>query len=216
MRLKFLTLLILTGLLGLSVSGCEGKPSSIVNFANHYKNIPAAETTTDSQGNFSASQRIAFESADKVQIIGSFFASSRPNSPAILLLHQFQNDRHSFDDFAKRLQVKGFGILAIDGRGFGESVKTTDGRNVAVSRSDDAVKGMKNDVAAAFEFLAKQQNVDPARIGIIGASYGSSLAIIYGAENRAVKSVVLLSPGINYFGNLPTEPAVKNYGNRRF
>ena len=214
MRTNLLTLLILTGVLGLSVSGCQGESSRAVNSPAPARDIPAGETPPDSAANLSAGQRITFESADKVQIVGSFFFSSKPNSPAVLLLHQFQSDRHSYDEFARRLQVKGFGVLAIDGRGFGESVKTTDGKNVDVSRSDEAVKGMKSDVAAAFEFLSKQQNVDAARIGIVGASYGSSLAMIYAADSPKVKAVALLSPGLNYFGNMPTEPAVKNFGNR--
>ena len=157
---------------------------------------------------------MTFESADKTVIVGSFFESAKPNSPAVLLLHQYASDRHSYDDFAKQLQAKGFGVLAIDGRGFGESTKTSDGKTVAVSRTDDAVKGMMADVTAAFEFLGKQKNVDPARIAIVGASYGSSLAIIYAADNPKVRAVALLSPGVNYFGNMPTEPAVKKYGDR--
>lgn len=201
-------------MLGLSVPGCQGESSRAVNSTAPARDIPAAETPPESAANLSAGQRITFESADKVQIVGSFFSSSKPNSPAVLLLHQFQSDRHSYDEFARRLQVKGFGVLAIDGRGFGESVKTTDGKNVDVSRSDEAVKGMKSDVAAAFEFLSKQQNVDAAQIGIVGASYGSSLAMIYAADSPKVKAVALLSPGLNYFGNMPTEPAVKNFGNR--
>lgn len=159
-------------------------------------------------------QRVTFNSPDGVILVGSFYDSATPNSPAVLLLHQFGSSRQSYDDFAKRLQTKGFGVLAIDGRGFGESVKTTDGKTVPVSRSDEAVKGMNADVATAFDFLSKQKNVDASRIGIVGASYGSSLAIIYGAENTKVKAVALLSPGLNYFGNMPTEPAVKKYGDR--
>ena len=50
--------------------------------------------------------------------------------------------------------------------------------------------------------------------GLSGASYGSSLAIIYAAENPEIKAVALLSPGMNYFGNLPTLPAIEKYGAR--
>jgi dienelactone hydrolase len=73
---------------------------------------------------------------------------------------------------------------------------------------------MKADVKGAFEYLSKQDNVDATRLGIIGASYGSSLAIIYAADDPGVKAVALLSPGLNYFGNMPTEPAIRKYGNR--
>ena len=57
-------------------------------------------------------------------------------------------------------------------------------------------------------------NVDSSRVGIVGASYGSSLALIHAAENTNIKAVALLSPGLNYFGNMPTGPAVKKYGDR--
>ena len=175
---------------------------------------PTAENVNSVDPVTTAGPQITFESADRTVIVGTFLESAKPNSPAVLLLHQFGSDRHSYDDFAKHLQAEGFGVLAIDGRGFGESTKTSDGKTVAVSRSDDAVKGMNADVAAAFEFLSKRKNVDQARIGIVGASYGSSLALIYGAENQKVKAAALLSPGLNYFGNMPTEPAVKKFGGR--
>ena len=154
------------------------------------------------------------KSADGVVLVGSMYPSEIPNSPAILLLHQWESDRHSFDEFAKRMQAKGFNVAAVDGRGFGESVKTADGKTVAPERTDAAVKAMLGDVGAAFDFLSKQKNVDPSRVGIVGASYGSSLAIIYAADNPKVKAVALLSPGLNYFGNMATEPAVRKYGDR--
>ena len=93
-------------------------------------------------------------------------------------------------------------------------MQTGDGKAVAPERTDEAVKGMLGDVGAAFDFLAKQKNVDPSEMGIVGASYGSSLAIIYAADDPRVKAVALLSPGLNYFGNMATRPAVEKYGNR--
>ncbi|HEX3101001.1 MAG TPA: alpha/beta fold hydrolase, partial [Pyrinomonadaceae bacterium] len=179
---------------------------------NANSNVASPEPTP--AANTNVGQRVTFESADKTVIVGSFFESAKPNSPAVLLLHQFASNRHSYDDLARQLQAKGFGVLAIDGRGFGESTKTSDGKTVAVSRSDDAVKGMLADVSAAFDFLSKQKSVDPTRIGIVGASYGSSLALIYAADNPKVAAITLLSPGLNYFGNMPTEPAIKKYGDR--
>lgn len=211
MKINSKKLFFVVLVLGISALACTSNPPAAANSNTVTGNSPVAEST---KGSSSFGQKVTFESADKLVIVGTFLESAKPNSPAVLLLHQFQSDRHSYDDFAKQLQAKGFGVLSIDGRGFGESTRTSDGKTVAVSRTDDAVKGMNADVAAAFEYLAKQKNIDPARIAIIGASYGSSLAMIFGADNAKVKAVVLLSPGINYFGNMPTEPAVKKYGNR--
>jgi len=207
MKAYFLLILVIT-LLGCN-SGASNNPSNTVTANN-----TAANNSANSVATTIGAQTVAIDSPDGVKIVGSFFESARANSPAVLLLHQWQSDRHSYDDFAKRLQAKGFNVLSIDGRGFGESVKTADGKPVAPERTDAAVKGMLGDVGAAFDFLSKQKNVDPSRVGIVGASYGSSLAIIYAADNPKVKAVALLSPGLNYFGNMATEPAVRKYGDR--
>lgn len=208
-KLTFLSLLILTAL------NCQNQiTSKSADKANI--NVAANNANTPNQTNaeLSAPQTVKFMSEENVEIVGTFYESPKANSPAVVLLHQWGSNRKSYDEFAKRLQAKGFGVLAIDGRGFGESVKTTDGKTVGTDRGDETVKGMKADVDNAFQFLSKQRNVDANRIGIVGASYGSSLAIIYGAENTKVKAVALLSPGVNYFGNLPIENAVKSYGMR--
>lgn len=157
---------------------------------------------------------IDFEAPDGVKIVGTFYPSSKENAAAVLMLHQFGGNRAAFNDLAQKFQANGIGVLTIDGRGFGESITKADGSKVAVSQSDEAVKGMRSDVAAAVSFLGAQKNVDRARIGIIGASYGSSLAVLHAADNPNINSVALLSPGTNYFGNLPTGPAIEKYGTR--
>lgn len=210
------TKIVICSLLILTAFGCQNQIVS--NSSNNVNSsIPAANSNGANQttsAEISAPQTVKFTSEGNVEIVGTFYESPQANSPAVLLLHQFGSSRQSYDEFAKDLQRKNFGVLAIDGRGFGDSKKTTDGKSVTAEQTAEGVKGMSADVANAFEFLAKQKNVDANRIGIVGASYGSSLAIIYAAQNPKVKTVALLSPGINYFDNLPTEPAVKNYGDR--
>lgn len=212
LRFASRTSIIVISLLFLVTSGCRNQTtsnSSLTADANVLTNVN--QTKTDSAP---APQKVKFASEGNVEIVGTFYESPKADSPAILLLHQFGSNRKSFDEFARRLQKSGFGVLAIDGRGFGDSVKTTDGKTIEAQRTAEGVKAMKADVANAFDFLAKQKNVDANRMGIVGASYGSSLALIYAAENPKVKAVALLSPGINYFDNLPTVPAIKSYGNR--
>lgn len=193
--------------LGVSCGGASNSTSAANNF------VPANATPSKTPAD-AVSQTVTIDSPDGVKLAGTLLFAEKPNSPAVLLLHQWQSDRHSYDDFAKQMQAKGFNVLAIDGRGFGESLKAADGKVISAERTDAAVKGMLGDVSAAFDFLARQKNVDPARIAIVGASYGSSLALIYAADNPKVRSVAMLSPGLNYFGNMPTEPAVKKYGAR--
>ena len=203
--------IVFISLLLLIVFACQNQTA---NNSTNQPNSTISNSSNQSTSQIPTPQNIKFTSADNVEIVGTFYESAKANSPAVLLLHQWGSSRKSYDNLAKRLQAKGFGVLAIDGRGFGESVKTTDGKPVGTDRGDETVKGMKADVDNAFQFLAKQKNVDSARIGLVGASYGSSLAMIYGAENPKVKAVALLSPGLNYLGNLPIEDAVKNFGDR--
>jgi dienelactone hydrolase len=192
----------------LALSACGG--AAVNNSAN---NATKADANAGSAPTIT-SAKVTIDSADGVKIVGTYLTAPKPNSPAVLLLHQWQSDRHSYDDFANQMHDKGFAVLSIDGRGFGESTRKADGSTISAGRSDADVKAMLGDVDAAFNYLAKQQNVDAAKIVIIGASYGSSLAIIYAADHPNVGSVALLSPGLDYFGNMPTEPAVKNYGER--
>ena len=161
-----------------------------------------------------AAQTINFDAPDGVRIVGTFYAANKENSPAVLMLHQFGGSRAAYKDLARQFRENGINVLTIDGRGFGESTRKADGSRVSVSQSDEPVAGMKSDVSAAVNFLSGQKTVDKTRIGIVGASYGSSLAIIHASDNPEIKAVALLSPGTNYFGNLPTMPAIEKYGAR--
>ena len=72
---------------------------------------------------------------------------------------------------------------------------------------------MMADVKAARAFLASRRDVVPGRVGIAGASIGANLAILFAANDLTVRSLALLSPGIDYRGLRP-EPAMKKYGDR--
>ena len=198
-------------LLGTAIAACGGGDNTARNVAitsSPAAVTPAPEKIADTP------QTVTVDSPDGVKLVGSFYEADKPMTPALLLLHQWQSDRHSYDDFAKKMQRAGFNVLAIDGRGFGESTKKADGSAVSAGRMNTDVLAMIDDVGAAFDFLAKNKMVDPKRIGIVGASYGSSLALIYAANKPEVAALALLSPGLNYFGNMQTAPAMKKCGKR--
>lgn len=160
-------------------------------------------------------ETVTIDTPDGVKLVGSFYKPKNPNSPALLLMHQWTANRHTYDEFAESMNRQGYAVLSFDGRGFGESTKKADGTEIKV----DLDKGIDPklllaDANSAVEFLSKQQNVDAKKIGIVGASYGSSVAIMYAADHPNIAAVVLLSPGTNYFDNLPTVPAIKKYGTR--
>lgn len=173
-----------------------------------------ARTTDNSHGAGAAAaavrggeEQIDFTTSDGVRITGTLYPAGS-KAPAVLCLHQWRSDRASFAALARSLQAAGFTVLAIDMRGYGGSTKTASGSAVRPDRKARA------DVEAAVGFMRGHASVDGSRIGIVGASYGSSNALQYAAGDSRIKTLVLLSPGLNYFNELPTEAAAKSWGAR--
>jgi pimeloyl-ACP methyl ester carboxylesterase len=102
---------------------------------------------------------------------------------------------------ANLLADNSFAVLAIDMRGHGE----TGGRRdwAAVER----------DVQQIWQEFTNWPEVDGERTAVIGASIGSNMALIAAANEPAIKTVVLLSPGLNYAG-VTTEDRNVAYGER--
>ena len=208
----FLSVLISTACQTQNLSTNKNQTSNPA--ATNSANLMTKDANVSLRNPGNAAQTINFDAPDGVRIVGTFYGANAANSPAVLMLHQYGGNRESYKDVAQQFQENGINVLAIDGRGFGESTKKADGSKVSPSQSDESVAGMKSDVAAAVRFLSEQKNVDRQRIGIVGASYGSSLAIIHAGDDAGIKAVALLSPGANYFGNLPIMPSIEKYGAR--
>jgi dipeptidyl aminopeptidase/acylaminoacyl peptidase len=103
--------------------------------------------------------------------------------PAILANLPGRGDRRQLAPFARTLIDEGFGVLAFDFPGHGES-----GGRVTFGRCEvDAL-------LQATSFLAAEPDVDPARIGAIGLSMGAVLLAVAAAEEPRLGSLVLISP----------------------
>lgn len=151
---------------------------------------------------------INFKTSDGVIIVGDFYKTDNPKSPAVLLLHMMPADRFSWKEFAQKLREAGFQSLAIDLRGHGES-RDEDGKTLNYRNfSDSEHQSSKIDVREAIKFL-NEKGIKLENISIIGASIGANLALDFAVEHNEIKAVVLLSPGLNYRGIL-TELSAKN------
>jgi pimeloyl-ACP methyl ester carboxylesterase len=128
-------------------------------------------------------QIVDLKSTDGTPLKATYFAAAKPG-PGVLLLHQSNRDRKSWDAEAAQLAEAGFDTLTLDIRGFGESRGT---------RGD--FKRMPEDVDTALEFLISQPGVDRQVIGLGGAGW---LGVTYSVEAarrhpKEVKSLVLMS-----------------------
>jgi dienelactone hydrolase len=152
------------------------------------------------------SQDVSFRTDDGVTIAATLYLPAR-SGPGVILLHALGRTREEWHAVATRLADAGFVALAIDLRGHGASGPLPEGTDL-----EDLTK-MMADVRAARAFLGSRREVAPNQIGLAGASIGANLSILFAANDPTVRSLVLLSPGIDYRGLRP-EAAMKKYAGR--
>ncbi len=149
----------------------------------------------------SGTQRVTFATTDGVTLVGTYYAPAGTAAPGLVLIHMVDGRRTDWNSLAAILQGQGYAVLSLDLRGHGESSGTQEWGKMA------------DDVTVAYRFLSGQPEVDPAHLALVGASIGANLALNFAASEPAVKSLVLLSPGLDYRG-VKTEAAMKAYGAR--
>jgi len=111
------------------------------------------------------------------------------------------------------LQGNGYGVLTIDLRGHGDSMRQGERLIKWVNFTDNDFRLMFMDVASGVQFLKSRAEVDPYDIGIVGTALGANLALNYASQNRQIRAVVLVSPGLNYRG-VSSIGAITSYGIR--
>lgn len=142
-------------------------------------------------------EKVSFITEDGVTVVGDYYEGG--GDRAVLLLHMMPATRGSWTAFANTLVAEGFSALAIDLRGHGESVEGLNGSALDYKNfSDNEHQASINDVAAAIHWLRAAKGMH--EISIAGASIGANLAFLYAAGNHTIRSVILLSPGLNYKG----------------
>ncbi len=143
--------------------------------------------------------RVSFATEDGVVIVGDY-APAVPRRgekpPVAILLHDAGADRSAWKALVPALQRGGFATLAIDLRGHGESIEPPALRLRQKAQARDAAlfRAMYKDVAAAYVWLAGQDEVDLARFAIIGNGVGGSLALESAGRDRSVDAIVCVSP----------------------
>ena len=122
----------------------------------------------------------------------TYWAADEPG-PGVLMLHQCNRDRKSWDGSARALAEAGFHVLTMDFRGFGGSV--SEGVHSFRQQSDELWPLWEGDVDRAFAFLKSMPDVKQS-IGAVGASCGGSQALLLATRMTEVGAVVFLSSGL--------------------
>lgn len=126
-------------------------------------------------------QEVMVTTADGLRLVGWYVPSL--NGAVIIAQHGYWGDRGDMVVTAKLLQNHGYGVLVSTVRAHDRS----EGELITLGKEE-----MK-DLEAWYRYLLEQDDVDPAKIGILGESLGGALAIKYAAQNPNIKAVVVHS-----------------------
>jgi pimeloyl-ACP methyl ester carboxylesterase len=147
----------------------------------------------------------------------------QPDKMSFLLLHGTGGRKEDWYRAARPLLKRGYGYLALDLRGHGDSRVAPDGKPAAwrkfiVDKDFNGIKkyneylNMMADVEAGIAYLVGQ-GMREEDIGLIGADVGSSLALRYAALHPNAPMVGMLSPRMQY-QSVTTINALRAYKDR--
>ena len=154
----------------------------------------AASATRAQQSQPPNPRAVDLKSADGTLLKACYFAAGKPG-PGVLLFHQSNRTRTSWDDVAGQLAAAGINTLTVDRRGHGESGGTR----------EYVKEKWQADVEITFQFLISQPGVQRDVIGVGGPGSDGVINAVETASLHPndVKSLVLISgetfrPGIEF------------------
>ena len=155
-----------------------------------------------------AASTATLKAPDGTALKATYYAPGKPG-PGLVLLHQCNRDRTAWAAFGQAAAARGYHVIAMDYRGYGES----GGQRFEDFQQQGPVITEKwpGDVDAAFNWLLAQPGVDKNRIAAAGASCGVNQSVLLASRHPEVKTVMLLSGGVTpaartYLRNAPWLP----------
>jgi pimeloyl-ACP methyl ester carboxylesterase len=138
-------------------------------------------------------------------------------SPTLVLIHAAKSDLTEWEPLFKPLARYGFGYLAFDLRGHGNSFVMPDGSTTtwkafSVDGQDNEYNKMLRDVEAAITYLSTR-SVSGAQTVLAGSLLGANLAIKAAAIHPEIAMVIAESPLLNANAVLSVNP-LRAYGDR--
>lgn len=136
---------------------------------------------------------VDLRAADGTTLRATYFSAGKPG-PGVLLVHQVNRDRKSWNSVAVQLAAAGIHSLTLDMRGIGQSGGTR-WEKLSNDELSKHWRGWPEDVEVALQFLSSQPGVDVNTIGLGGAGLmGVDNCVEVARRHPApIKSLVLMS-----------------------
>lgn len=149
--------------------------------------------------------------------LNAHYLKAAAAAPTVILIHSQKNDLSEWKLWFGYLKRYGYGYLALDLRGHGNSFlmpngSTTTYQAFAVSGPNNEYNKMIRDVEAALAYLSTQ-SVTGDRIILAGSSLGANLAIKAAAIHPEISMTAAFSPALNVNDVLSVNPLYA-YGRR--
>jgi len=151
-----------------------------------------------------AYEDVSVTTPDGLRLVGWYVPSQ--NGAVIMAQHGFKSDRRGLLEEAAMLNKHGYGVLLTSVRAHDLS----EGEMISFGLNE------MQDLESWYQYLLTRDEVDPARIGILGNSMGGSLAIQYSAQNENIRATVAhsafsslddtVATSIEFFTGLPAFP----------
>ena len=141
-------------------------------------------------------EEVAIETEDG-QELSAWYVPSR-NRAAVVLSHGSGGSRERVAAHARMLARRGYGVLAIDNPGNGESHGHSNGLGYNAQPAVDAALG----------WLSRRPDVDPQRIAGLGTSLGAEVLLEAAARDPRLRAVVADGPTRPMDGQRVSDPAL--------
>jgi len=138
-----------------------------------------------------AGRKVEVRAPDGVALAATVWSPERPG-PGIVLFHMCNSDRSAWAGLGDQLAARGFHVLALDYRGYGESGGVRDKENPEAQQRIITEK-WPGDADAALAVLLAQPGVDRERLGAAGGSCGVNQAVQLARRHPEVRTVVALA-----------------------
>lgn len=192
-------------MLGLLFSGCSQTQSTTKYdpdlIFGYDKTLPLSPQETS--GEETAEYRVikvTYRSVHDQRVPALLILPKQPREerlPCVILMHGLGGDKRMFQMLWGPLTRAGFALFAIDAQYHGERKPSDDIPFFGMYpyRARDALIQTVIDLRRGVDYLQTRKEIDPDRIGYIGASMGGIIGAMFAGVDERVKAPVLLVAG---------------------
>jgi dienelactone hydrolase len=159
--------------------------------------VEVAHTTSGNVPSSSDRVEVELERDASFRLVADWYQpqGAKEKFPAVLLIHDIGEDRHTWDPFIQTYLVgRGFGVLNLDLRSHGGStMKGTEKIPALPSRASE-LNQFPADLEAAVKWLRSKEGVDINRIACVGGGVGADLAFFASGKFEEIRTAIAVSP----------------------